>query len=409
MKEFLEDKLACEIVMTHEPTKENIGRFIRTNIKNRTFDSATEALLFAADRKNHCETVIKPELDKGNIVISERYLYSSLAYQSVQEFHDMDWILEVNSQSLVPDLVIFVYSDIDETMNRIRSSLRGKEGISEYFEEAQLQRKILTAYRKIFRKFKEKGERNRFFTPELLMVKNDGSMLKYQQKLKRGFLRFFRKKDIECRIVKKPTTRTKAFQDLSVSVDFNDRTVLKRFLEKTLEYSIRWKLHPEKLPKTFVTRNMVNLVKALAEFDRVIHKTSKKLHADMEMSMGYSLGTLRRILRGFKDIGVILTPDGPKRQRNNYITHMDLTDPTKVVKAEEIYRKRLRRYIKQRPGSRKMVLKDYLYQLAAFLKEYRSPIIYAFIVNYIDDPGKTDVDEYIEDFISLHFNGGSKS
>ena len=222
-------------MMTHEPTKQSIGRFIRQNILNRTFDSETEALLFAADRKNHCETVIKPALEAGQIVITERYLYSSLAYQSFQEFHDLDWILEINSQAIVPDLVIFVYSDIEESMNRIRSSLRDAEGMSEYFEDVELQKRILASYRKLFWKFGTKGEKNKFFMPELIRIRNDGSMLNYQKKLKRRIIKFFKNRDIEKKMLKKFATRTTKFDLFPVNIDFDDRAVLKKFLEKTLE------------------------------------------------------------------------------------------------------------------------------------------------------------------------------
>jgi len=391
--------------MTHEPTKLSIGKFIRQNILDRTFDSETEALLFAADRKNHCETVIKPALEEGGIVITERYLYSSLAYQSFQEFNDLDWILDINSQAIVPDLVIFVYSDIEESMNRIRSSLREAEGTSEYFEDLELQKRILAAYRKIFWKFGAKGEKNKFFTPELIRIRNDGSMMNYQRKMKRRIIKFFKNRGIEKQLVKKYAARTEKFDLFPVDVDFDDRDVLKKFLEKTLEYSLRWKLHPEKLPRTLITGNMVNLFKSLSEYEKVIQKTLKKLHYETEMSVGYSLETFRRIIRGLKDVGIILSPDGPRRQRNNYIINMDLTDPSKIVKAEEIYKNRLRRYIKKRPGTRKMVLTDYFYQLSTFLKVYLSPILYAFINGYIDDPSAVNKDEYIEEFISLHFNG----
>ena len=393
--------------MTHEPTKQSIGKFIRSNIRNRTFDSETEALLFAADRKNHCETVIKPALEAGNIVITERYLYSSLAYQSFQEFHDLDWILEINSQAIVPDLVIFVHSDIDESMNRIRSSLRGAEGTSEYFEDVDLQKRILASYRKLFWKFGTKGEKNKFFTPELIRIGNDGSILNYQKKMKRRIIKFFKNRGFENKILKKYTGKTEKFDLFPAEVDFSDRDVLKKFLEKTLEFSLRWKLHPEKLPRTLVTGNMVNLIKSLSEYEKVIHKTLKKLHYEMEMSVGYSLGTFRRIIRGLKDVGIIHSPDGPRRKRNNYIIHMDLTDTTKIVKAEEIYKKRLHRYIKKRSGTRKMILTDYFYQLYTFLKTYQSPILYAFIDGYIADPGAVNTNEYIENYINMNFNGGS--
>jgi len=405
LKEFLEDKLDCDIIMTHEPTKQAIGRFIRSNIKSRTFDSPTEALLFAADRRHHCESLIRPELEKGNIVITERYLYSSLAYQSFQEFSELDWILDINSQALVPDLVIFVYSDIEESMKRIRSSLRGAEGTSEYFEDLEMQKSILSRYRKIFWKFKSKEEKNQFFTPELIGIRNDGSILNYQRKLKRRIIKFFASRGLRDRMVRKTKVRTERFGTYPVAFDFNDRGILHDFLEKTLEYSLRWKMLPGSLPSTLVTRNMVYLIKSLSSYDKVIHRNLKQLHSEMEMTVGYSLESFRRIIGGFKDLGIIRTPDGPRRSSNNYITHMDLTDPSKVVKAKELYLRRVGRYRKKRPTSRKMVLTDYFYQLVAFLDLYKSPVLYTFIVSYVKDPGAVDIEDYIEEFIHHHFNG----
>lgn len=391
--------------MTHEPTKQSIGRFIRANIKDRTFDSPTEALLFAADRRNHCETLIKPELEKGNIVITERYLYSSLAYQSFQEFSELDWLLEINSQALVPDLVIFVYSDIEESMNRIRSSLRHAEGTSEYFEDVELQGRILSAYRKLFWKFGSKGSKNIFFTPELIRIKNDGSILNYQKKLKRRIIKFLSRKGMKYRISAGTNMRTERFGALPADHDFNDRESLREFLERTLEYSLRWKMLPEKMPLTLVSNNMVYLIKSLSGYDRVIHKTLKQLHSETEMTVGYSLDSFRKIIGGFKDLGIIETPDGPRMRTNNFISHMDLTDPSKVVKAKELYLRRVGRYRKKRPTSRKMVLTDYFYHLAAFLEEFKSPVLYAFIQDYINDPGSKNTETYVEEYIGRHFNG----
>jgi len=347
--------------------------------------------------------VIGPELKKGNIVISERYLYSSLAYQSTQGFKDIDWLLEVNSQALVPDLVIFVFSDIPETLKRIEYSLRKTEGKREYFEQQELQKKILRSYFDIFRRFKAKGKKHKFFQPELITINNDGSILKYQKKLEKGIRRFLSKSDLSASLLRRNTVRYKKFDNIPVDTNFKDEEVLKKFLRKTLEYSFRWELHPENLPKTFVTRNMVNIVKHLVKYNIVIHKTVKQLHSEIDIQIGYGLDTFRRIMRGFRDTQMIESP-GMRRRVNYFIDHKEINDPEKMWKLKDKYLIRLKQYRKTRARTQKMVLSNYFYQLGAFLTKIRSPLLYAFIVDYTDKTKTRDIDEYIENWIRSHFD-----
>ncbi len=404
LKEYLEDKLKCNIVMTHEPTKEDIGHFIRENIKNKTFDSETEALLFAADRRHHCENCIRPEIEKGNVVITERYLYSSLAYQSTQGFNDINWLLEVNAQAMVPDLVIFVYSDIETTMRRINSSLRRSEGITEYFENKELQEKILISYFDIFERFKRRGPKNKFFKPRLIIVNNEGSMIQYQQELKKEIRHFLSRRKVPKCMLKRKSSRYKRFDDLPVNTDFTKEDVLKDFLMNTLEFSFRWMCHPENLPRTFVSRTLVDIVKIFTDYDLVIHKTVKQLHSEIDIQIGYELNSFRRIIRGFRDIQLIETP-GVKRRKNYFIGREDISDPDMFEYMIVRYVERLRRYRKDRPRYRKMVISDYLYQLSVFISKYKSPLLYAFIMEYVYKKSDKDPDSYVIDWINTKFTG----
>ncbi len=80
-------------VYTAEPSRGKIGTFIRNRILygEKRPPTDVEALLFAADRIEHVENEIKPALAQGQLVISDRYVYSSLAYQGSAGL-SLEWI-----------------------------------------------------------------------------------------------------------------------------------------------------------------------------------------------------------------------------------------------------------------------------------------------------------------------------
>jgi len=107
---------------TTEPSRGEIGRFIRKHILSRRkrVPAAVEALLFAADRYDHSEREIKPMLKNGMIVVSDRYVYSSLAYQGAAGI-DLNWIRKINKFSPVPDLAIYIDTPLEVLARRMRS------------------------------------------------------------------------------------------------------------------------------------------------------------------------------------------------------------------------------------------------------------------------------------------------
>jgi len=96
-------------VYTTEPSTGEVGKLIRRYVLDRKtrVPAAVEALLFAADRVNHMERGIKPALQKGRIVVCDRYLYSTLAYQGAAGL-DPNWIEQTNRFALIPDLALFL-------------------------------------------------------------------------------------------------------------------------------------------------------------------------------------------------------------------------------------------------------------------------------------------------------------
>lgn len=133
-------KRKIEVILTQEPTKSNIGLILREGFKKGGFDPITEALLFAADRKPHT-TYIKTELQKGRVVISDRYLCSSLAYQGAHGL-DLKWIRTINNFALVPKLFIVLDLDPEVALERVNS--RGKK--TDYFENLEFLKKVRAIY-----------------------------------------------------------------------------------------------------------------------------------------------------------------------------------------------------------------------------------------------------------------------
>jgi len=105
--------LGCSVVLTREPGGTEIGGKLRQLLLLDDCTPAweTEVLLMAADRAQHVAEVLKPALANGAVVISDRYVYSSLAYQGFGAQRPYEAVREVNNlamQGLVPHLTIFL-------------------------------------------------------------------------------------------------------------------------------------------------------------------------------------------------------------------------------------------------------------------------------------------------------------
>ncbi len=136
------------VLQTSEPSKDRIGNFIRRYAERNDsrLTPETEALLFAADRFEHVKTVIEPALKRGRIVISDRYFYSSLAYQGAGGL-EVDWIREMNRFAPKPDLGILLDILPEFSLQRVN---RRKT----VFEDSDYLRKV----RNIYLQLVEEGE-----------------------------------------------------------------------------------------------------------------------------------------------------------------------------------------------------------------------------------------------------------
>ncbi len=111
LKGFLESQ-GFKVHLTQEPSQSKIGKLLREFLKNKDIPPSTDALLFAADRNLHFNNEIKKKLEEGFIVISDRYIESSIVYQSVQSTEiSVEWVKEINKFVGWPDITIIL--DID--------------------------------------------------------------------------------------------------------------------------------------------------------------------------------------------------------------------------------------------------------------------------------------------------------
>lgn len=122
--------LGFDVIKTREPGGSIISESIRSiilDINNTEMDSKTEALLYAASRRQHLIEVVIPALRKNKIVICDRYIDSSLAYQGYARGLGIKEVKSINEYAINgywPDLTIYIDLDPNIGINRIMSSNR---------------------------------------------------------------------------------------------------------------------------------------------------------------------------------------------------------------------------------------------------------------------------------------------
>jgi len=135
-----------EVVITDEPTDGVFGRMVKRVLKGELkLPTTTEALLFAADRVQHVANVIAPSLREGKIVVSERYIHSSLAYQSARGL-PIDWIRKINIYVPSPDLTILIDVPTKVSLARI-----GSRKLDTFEGDLKLQERVRRNYLRIAR------------------------------------------------------------------------------------------------------------------------------------------------------------------------------------------------------------------------------------------------------------------
>lgn len=146
--------------VTMEPSPGPIGSLIRQALTHRVglpggapLTPEALALLFAADRVDHLAAEIEPHLAHGGLVLSDRYLLSSLAYQGAQV--GLDWVAQVNARARASDLTLFLEVDAKVAASR----RHGRGGREELYEKDHVQRRTATWYGKAIALRRRAGER----------------------------------------------------------------------------------------------------------------------------------------------------------------------------------------------------------------------------------------------------------
>lgn len=137
---------------TREPGGTEVGVEVRELVLHHRGDIAprAEALLYAADRAHHIATVVRPALSRGEIVIQDRYLDSSVAYQGVGRVLDADEVRDLSlwaAEGLLPEVTILL--DLDETLARARLDRARTRYDRLEAEKAEFHARVRGAYLKL--------------------------------------------------------------------------------------------------------------------------------------------------------------------------------------------------------------------------------------------------------------------
>ena len=153
IKRYLESKGEA-VYLTSEPTTLATGKIVRNFLSETNSDTPLIhemlALAFATDRINHLREEIWPALRKKQTVITDRYFFSSVAYQSLNVSYE--WVKGINRFATLPDVLVFIDVSVDkavERLTRFRTS-------TEIYEKRELLQQIDKNYREVIKEFEDK-------------------------------------------------------------------------------------------------------------------------------------------------------------------------------------------------------------------------------------------------------------
>jgi len=140
-----------QVHATREPSDGPVGKLLRQILTGAHggMDQTTLSLLFAADRADHLQREVEPALARGQVVVSDRWYHSSLAYQGTGE--ERLWIAELNRRARRPDLTIFLEVRPEEAARR----RVGDNRTEEIFDHLSTQRRVAEGYRSVIEMLRE--------------------------------------------------------------------------------------------------------------------------------------------------------------------------------------------------------------------------------------------------------------
>ncbi|MFC1756205.1 dTMP kinase [Patescibacteria group bacterium] len=127
LHKYLQEKYPeKEVVLTREPGGTEVSETIRNVVQGKAFDEemepVCEAYLYASSRAQSLRTVVKPVLDKGGVVVSDRSVFSSLSNQAYGRELGFDKVYSINKEAVGefwPDIVIYLSLPIDVGLGRV--------------------------------------------------------------------------------------------------------------------------------------------------------------------------------------------------------------------------------------------------------------------------------------------------
>lgn len=149
LAEFLQHQgFTC--LCTREPGGTDLGKHLRhLLLHSQDLDPITELLLYAADRAEHVAQVIRPALNSGTMVICDRFIDSTLAYQGYGRNLPQDWIRNLNhmaTQGLRPDLTLWLDLPLELALTRIQDN-RQQDRIEQ--AEKTFHERVLTGFQSL--------------------------------------------------------------------------------------------------------------------------------------------------------------------------------------------------------------------------------------------------------------------
>lgn len=143
------------VVRTNEPSDLPVGRLVRTVLRGEEGAPGRAALpwMFAADRADHLDRRVRPALAAGQVVVTDRYVPSSLAYQALEVPMDLVWTL--NEAFPAPDLTVFVHVPVDVAMDRIGR----RDQAREVYEKRDLLDRVVANYEVALDRLARRGDR----------------------------------------------------------------------------------------------------------------------------------------------------------------------------------------------------------------------------------------------------------
>ena len=160
-KKLLEE-LTVPLVRTREPGGSEIAEKIREVIldpKNTAMDDRTEALLYAASRRQHIMEKIKPSLAEGKVVLCDRFVDSSIAYQGAGRGIGVEEVATLNrfaTEDLTPDITLYLDVDAQVGLNRIASKNSNREKDRLELEAISFHNRVRNAYKVLLKKHPER-------------------------------------------------------------------------------------------------------------------------------------------------------------------------------------------------------------------------------------------------------------